>query len=102
MFAQPSQYFWPDLFFTFHSGPIDCAVRGWFIGRIESYLLRIRIVSASAQPHLLRPTALFAAHALQFAKLFDDTVLTPTTTTTTGAAGTAAGSSTTGAGARMR
>jgi hypothetical protein len=34
--------------------------------------------SWSPQPHLLRPTALFAAHALQFAKLFDDSVLTPT------------------------
>jgi hypothetical protein len=57
---------------------------------------------ASAQPHLLRPTALFAAHALQFAKLFDDTVLAPTTTTTTaGAAGTAAGSGT-GLGACTR
>ncbi len=48
---------------------------------------------AGSQPHLLRPTALFAAHALQFAKLFDDSVLTPTTA---GAGAGAAGNAGTG------
>jgi hypothetical protein len=34
----------------------------------------ILIDGISTQPHLLRPTTLFAAHALNFAKQFDDLV----------------------------